>query len=398
MQEQRFILHMDLDSFFVSVERILDPSLSGKPVVVGGTSKRGVVASCSYEARAFGIHAAMPTQKAHQLCPQAVFVSGNTSEYSRYSKIVASIISEMVPLFEKASIDEFYIDLTGMEKFFGCYAYAQKIRNRIIEETKLPISLGLSVNKMVAKMATNEAKPNGHLFVPQEQVLKFLAPLPVRKIPFLGEKNEQALLKQGIATIADLRKITLKNLVKQFGKQGVYLHNSARGINNSEVLPYHESKSLSSERTFEQDTDNKEWLEKVIVLLAEKLAQELRKKTMLTSCVAIKLRYSDFTTVSKQMHIDYTASTKNLTQHLLYLFRKFYCGGDTVRLIGIRFSDLVKGNAQIDLFNEELSPMYKAIDEVKMKYGFNKVSVAENLDMSNIKQNQDVRSASQKEE
>lgn len=398
MQEQRFILHMDLDSFFVSVERILNPSLIGKPVVVGGTSNRGVVASCSYEARAFGIHSAMPTKKAHQLCPHAVFISGTPAEYSRYSKIVANIIAEMVPLFEKASIDEFYIDLTGMEKFFGCYAYAQKIRNCIIEETQLPISFGLSINKMVAKMATNKAKPNGHLFVPPEDVLNFLAPLSVRKIPFLGAKMEQALLKQGIATIADLRKISLPQLVKQFGKHGVFLHNSAHGINNSEVLPYHESKSLSAERTFDQDTNNKEWLEKVVVLLAEKLAQELRKESMLTSCVAVKLRFPDFKTVSKQMQIDYTASTKKLTEHLLHLFREFYCDGDKIRLLGIRFADLVKGNAQIDLFNEEQSPLYKAIDKVKMKYGFHKVSVAENLDMGNVKRNQDVRTASEKEE
>ena len=398
MPELRFILHKDLDSFFVSVERVLDPSLNGKPVIVGGNSNRGVVSSCSYEARALGVHSAMPTKKAYELCPQAVFISGNTAEYSRYSKMVTAVIADMVPLYEKASIDEFYIDLTGMEKFFGCYQYAQKIRQRVMDETGLPISFGLSVNKMVAKMATNSAKPNGHLFVPQEQVLDFLAPMAVRKIPFLGEKMEQELKKEGIATIAQLREVPLQKLIKQFGKQGVFLFNSARGINHSEVTPYHESKSLSVERTFDMDSSNREWLEKVVILLAEKLAQELRQEGMLASCVTLKLRFPDFKTVTRQMQIDYTASTQKLTSYLLQLFKELYSAGTPIRLLGIRFSDLVKGAHQTNLFDEERTPLYKAIDEVKLKYGSNKVSIAENIDMHNVKRNQDVRTASEKGE
>lgn len=398
MESQRYILHADLDSFFVSVERILDPSLVGKPVVVGGTANRGVVASCSYEARAFGIHSAMPSKQAQKLCPQAIFVAGNSAEYSRYSKWVAAIIADMTPLYEKASIDEFYIDLTGMEKFFGCYSYAQKIRNRIMTETKLPISFGLSANKMVAKMATNQAKPNGHLFIPQEKIIEFISPLSIRKIPFLGEKTEQVLNQSGIITIAQLREISLEKLVKKFGKQGLFLYNSARGINHSMVEPYQESKSLSIERTFDEDTNQKEWLEKVIIMLVEKLAQELRKEGKLTSCITLKLRFPDFSTVTKQTQISYTASTKKLTESLLHHFQGFYKTGTKIRLLGIRFSELIKGNQQSEMFNEEQSDLYKAIDEVKLKYGSLKISLAENIDMSNIKHNQDVRSASQKEE
>lgn len=398
VEQQRYILHADLDSFFVSVERILDPSLVGKPVIVGGSANRGVVASCSYEARAFGVHSAMPSKQAQKLCPQAIFVSGSSAEYSRYSKWVSSIIADMTPLYEKASIDEFYIDLSGMEKFFGCYSYGQKIRSRIMEETKLPISFGLSANKMIAKMATNQAKPNGHLFIPQEKILDFISPLSIRKIPFLGEKTEQVLNQTGVKTIAELREVSLEKLVKQFGKQGMFLYNSARGINRSLVEPYQESKSLSVERTFDIDTNQKEWLEKVIVMLAEKLAQELRKEEMLTSCITLKLRFPDFKTITKQTQISYTASTKKLTESLLHLFQDFYKTGTKIRLLGIRFSELIKGNQQSEMFNEEQTDLYKAIDEVKLKYGFGKISIAENLDMGNVKRNQDVRSASEKDE
>ena len=278
MQNDTHIMHADLDSFFVSVERILDPSLMGKPVIVGGNARRGVVASCSYEARAFGIHSAMPTRKAHQLCPQAIFVHGSSSEYSRYSRMVTDVIADAVPLFEKASIDEFYIDLSGMEKFFGCFDYATKLRKRIIKETGLPISIGLSVNKMMAKMATNQAKPNGALYVKAEDVQSFLEPLPIGKIPFLGEKTEVVLHKMNVRTIAELRALPMEVLTRKFGKQGLSFYNRSRGIASATINSFHEAKSLSAERTFDNDTNDKEWLQRVVALLAEKLAQELREE------------------------------------------------------------------------------------------------------------------------
>ncbi len=398
MQPERHILHADLDSFFVSVERLLDPSLNGKPVVVGGSSKRGVVSSCSYEARKFGIHSAMPTRKAHQLCPQAVFLFGNTAAYSRYSRMVTQIIADAVPLFEKASIDEFYIDLSGMEKFFGCFNYATKLRKKITDETGLPISFGLSVNKMLAKMATNEAKPNGILEIKAAHVQAFLDPLPIGKIPFLGEKTEAVFHRMNVRTIADLRALSLEHLTKKFGKHGLSFYNRARGIASAEISAFHEAKSMSAERTFDADTNDKEWLEKVITVLAEKLAQELREEGLLTSCITIKLRFHDFKTVSKQMQIDYTASSKKLTAQLISLFRQFYQEGTKIRLLGIRFSDFIKGNHQTEFFdNDENTELYKAIDGMKMKYGRNKVMAAENLGMSNVKRNTDVRSASEDE-
>ncbi len=399
MQNDTHIMHADLDSFFVSVERILDPSLMGKPVIVGGNARRGVVASCSYEARAFGIHSAMPTRKAHQLCPQAIFVHGSSSEYSRYSRMVTDVIADAVPLFEKASIDEFYIDLSGMEKFFGCFDYATKLRKRIIKETGLPISIGLSVNKMMAKMATNQAKPNGALYVKAEDVQSFLEPLPIGKIPFLGEKTEVVLHKMNVRTIAELRALPMEVLTRKFGKQGLAFYNRSRGIASATINSFHEAKSLSAERTFDNDTNDKEWLQRVVALLAEKLAQELREEEFLTSCVTIKLRHPDFTTVSKQMQIDFTASSKKLVQHLLHLFNQFYVDGTKIRLLGIRFADFVKGNYQTELFDDdENTPLYKAIDEVKLKYGTNKVMAAENIGMKNVKRNNDVRSAAEKEE
>lgn len=392
-------MHCDLDSFFVSVERILDPSLVGKPVIVGGTAKRGVVASCSYEARAFGIHSAMPSVKAHKLCPHAVFIHGNSAEYSRYSRMVTDIIADMAPVFEKASIDEFYIDLSGMEKFFGCYAYATKIRKRITEETGLPISFGLSINKMVAKMATNKAKPNGQLYVPADEVTAFLDGQPIGNIPFLGEKTAAVFHKMQVFTIADLKALPLEVLVKKFGKQGHSFYNRARGIATATITPFHEAKSISSERTFDVDTDDKAWLEKVVVLLTEKLAQELRAEESLTSCITIKLRTPDFNTTSKQMQIDYTASSKKLTQHALHVFQQFYRPGTKIRLLGVRLSEFIKGSHQTELFdNDENTPLYKAIDEVKLKYGTNKVMAAENMGMKNVKRNNDVRSAAEKEE
>jgi len=399
MQTDTHIMHADLDSFFVSVERILDPSLNGKPVIVGGNARRGVVASCSYEARAFGIHSAMPTRKAHQLCPHAIFVHGSSSEYSRYSRMVTDVITDAVPLFEKASIDEFYIDLSGMEKFFGCFDYATKLRKRIIKETGLPISIGVSVNKMMAKMATNQAKPNGELYVKGEEVQSFLDPLPIGKIPFLGEKTEAVFHKMNVRTIAELRALPMEVLTRKFGKHGLSYYNRSRGIASASISSFHEAKSLSKERTFDNDTNDKEWLQRVVALLAEKLAQELREDGFLTSCVTIKLRYPDFTTASKQMQIDFTASTKKLVQHLLHLFNQFYVDGTKIRLLGIRFSDFVKGNYQTELFDDdENTTLYKAIDEVKLKYGTNKVMAAENIGMKNVKRNNDVRSAAEKEE
>ncbi|HWB63775.1 MAG TPA: DNA polymerase IV [Chitinophagales bacterium] len=386
---QRAILHLDLDSFFVSVERLFDKSLIGKPVIVGGTSNRGVVSSCSYEARKFGVHSAMPIVKARRLCPQGIFVSGHMHEYSRFSGMVTDIIAERAPLFEKASIDEFYIDLTGMERFFGVYEWSTALRKKIIDETNLPISFGLSVNKMLAKMATNEAKPNGQYMIEPGKEQDFLDALPVSKIPMCGDKTSAFLKAKGIDTIAQLRSFPHQALQNWLGRHGTFLWNRANGIDNGEVHPYHDPKSMSSERTFDTDTNDANWLKKVIISLSEKLAFELRSDKKLSSCVAIKIRYSDFSTHTKQMAIPFTSNSKILMEKALHLFDDFYDRERKVRLIGVKFSDLTEGSYQINLFDDREKDilLYKAIDELKNKHGAGKITLAQNLGISNVKRN-----------
>lgn len=386
---QSRILHLDLDSFFVSVERLFDPKLIGKPVIVGGTSTRGVVSSCSYEARQFGVHSAMPTSKAKKLCPHAIFLWGRMNDYSMYSKMVTDIIADRAPLFEKASVDEFYVDLTGMEKYFGAYKWATELRQKIIDETKLPISWGLSVNKMLAKMATNEAKPNGQYEIEIGKEQEFLDPLPVDKIPGCGDKTVVYLNSIGIKTIYDLRQFSREALFNLMGESGVSLWNRANGRASITIQPYHEAKSMSSERTFDTDTDDSAYLKKVIIALAEKLAFELRGDKKLTCCVAIKLRYSNFETHTKQMAIPITSNSKVLIEKALHLFDEFYDRSRKVRLIGIKFSELETGAYQVNLFDDREKDilLYKAIDEMKTKHGTDKITLAQNLDLGNVKRN-----------
>jgi len=386
---QRSILHLDLDSFFVSVERLFDKSLIGKPVIVGGTSNRGVVSSCSYEARKMGVHSAMPIVTAKKICPDGIFVNGRMNEYVRYSGIVTDIIADRAPVFEKASIDEFYVDLTGMEKFFGSYKWSTDLRSQIIAETNLPISWGLSINKMLAKMATNEAKPNGQYMIPPGKEQEFLDSKPVGKIPMCGEKTVEFLKAKGIETIYDLRQFSLQAMQTMLGKQGSYLWHRSQGIDTGEVTPYHDPKSMSSERTFESDTTDTEWLKKVIILLSDKLSFELRGEKKLSGCVAIKLRYDDFTTQSKQIAIPATSNSKVLLEKALFLFDELYERGRKVRLIGVRFADLADGNYQINMFDDREKDilLYRAIDEMKNKHGSGKVILAQNLGTGNVKQN-----------
>ncbi len=395
----RSILHMDLDSFFVSVERLKDPSLLGKPVIVGGVGHRGVVSSCSYEARKFGVHSAMAGAKAHQLCPHGIFLSGDSAAYSKYSRMVTEIIADSAPLFEKASIDEFYVDLTGMDKYFGSYKWSSELRQKIIKESGLPISFGLSINKMLAKMATNDAKPNGQLMIEHGKEQDFLDPKPVGKIPFVGEKLEESLKRMGIHTIHDLRMMPIENLMKIYGKTGTMLWNRARGISTSPVANYRVEKSISVERTFDMDTTDIEFLHSALFVLTEKLSFDLRKLNRLTACVTVKIRYDDFSTTSRQHTVDDTLSSKYLIEMSASLFDSLYEKGRPVRLIGVRFSQLIHANAQFDLFNdkEEENNLYKAIDSVKNKYGSNKLILARGIDLGNVKRNRDVQ-AEMKEE
>jgi DNA polymerase-4 len=361
---------MDLDTFFVSCERLMDSSLNGRPVLIGGTSDRGVVAACSYEARKFGIHSAMPMRMARQLCPEAVVIRGNSGIYSKYSKLVTEIIKEEVPVYEKTSVDEFYMDLTGMDRFFGCYKLASEIRDKVIRESGLPISFGLSLNKTVSKIATGEAKPNNKLNIVEGTEKPFLAPLSVKKIPMIGTKTYRALCDLGVKKIQSIQDMPIELMESVFGKNGIILWKKANGIDNAPVVPYRERKSISTERTFNKDTIDVQKLESIMVAMAENLAFQLRRGDKLTACVTVKIRYSDFQTYTLQKHIPYSAADHTIIPIVLELFRKLYKRRVLVRLIGVRFSHLVQGAHQINLFEDvNMLKLYQAMDHIRKRYG-----------------------------
>lgn len=376
-EPQRIIAHFDLDSFFVSVEILNDPSLKGKPVIVGGR-ERGVVAACSYEARKFGIHSGMPSKKALQLCPQLIVANSSRGEYSKYSRWVTQIIASKAPLFEKASVDEFYIDLTGMEKFFNPLQWTIDLRQEIINETRLPISFGLSSNKMVAKIATNEAKPNGYIQVPFGKEKEFLAPLPVNKIPGVGDHTHEVLKSIGINTIKDVSERTKEELEERLGKWGIDLWYKSQGIHNGQVSQYHEAKSVSSENTFNENRTDMEFLMSELVRLTEKISYELRQDEKVAGCVAVKVRYHDFETTSRQTTIPYTCADDEIIPVVKELFEKLYRKGEPVRLLGVRLSELTNEAIQANLFDdlEKKNDLYKAIDNVKNRFGKNSLSRA----------------------
>ncbi|HEX9650410.1 MAG TPA: DNA polymerase IV [Cyclobacteriaceae bacterium] len=367
----RAIIHMDLDTFFVSVERLRNSELNGKPLVIGGHSRRGVVASCSYEARAFGIHSAMPIGLAKQLCPDVLIISGDLEAYSKYSSIITEIIREESPLFEKASIDEFYIDITGMDTFYNSYQWGTELRQKIIRETGLPISMGLSVNKLVSKVATNECKPNGQSHIQKGLEREFLAPLAIQKIPMIGDKTTQFLTHMGIRTVRTLREMPLKILQSTFGKIGISLWKKANAMDDAPVVAYSDRKSISTECTFESDTIDVKKLKTIIMAMVEKLAYKLREEKKLTACIAVKIRYSNFDTVSKQRHLPFTSSDQALIRVAMELFDQLYSRRLLIRLVGVRLSNLVYGNYQINLFDdtEEEIRLYQAMDRLKLKYG-----------------------------
>ena len=367
----RTIVHMDLDAFFVSVECLQNPELKGKPILIGGHSDRGVVAACSYEARAFGIHSAMPMKLARRLCPDAMIMRGDTERYSYFSRVVTEIIGENVPLYEKSSIDEFYIDLTGMDRFFGCYKLASELRQTITKETGLPISFGLSKNKTVSKVATGEAKPNGQKQIENGEERSFLSPLSIRKIPMIGDKTYHLLRNMGVEKIFTLQQMPIELMENLLGKQGLVIWKKSNGIDNTPLTPYSERKSISTERTFNTDTIDIKYLNAVLVAMTEKLASQLRREQKLTACVTIKIRYSNFDTHTQQARISYTSSDHILIDKVKDLFSRLYQRRMLVRLIGVRFSHLVPGGYQINLFEdtEEMINLYQAIDRMNGRFG-----------------------------
>jgi DNA polymerase-4 len=365
------IAHFDLDAFFVSVECLKNPRLKGKPLLVGGSGDRGVVAACSYEARRFGIHSAMPMRLARRLCPEAITIRGDMESYGKYSQLVTGIMQDTVPLFEKASIDEFYIDLTGMDKFFGCSLFAKELKKKVLKESGLPVSYALASNKLISKVATNEVKPNGELEIAFGAEKNFLAPLSIGKLPGIGKETAYKLVRRGVETIRTLSEIPVEMLETMLGKTGLDLWRKANGLDESPIIPYREQQSISTERTFETDTINLKFLHAELTRMTESIGFELRCKDKLAGCVTVKLRYSNFDTVVRQKTIDFTNADQPLLQTACELFEKLYDRRLLIRLLGIRFTKLIPGNYQIKLYEDtqEQIRLYQSIDSIKKQFG-----------------------------
>lgn len=371
VDNKRFVAHLDLDTFFVSVERLKNSKFIGKPLIVGGMSDRAVVSACSYETRRFGVHSAMPMKLALRLCPHAIVVRGDMDSYSYYSRVVTDVVRETVPVMEKASVDEFYVDLTGVDRFFGCSQFMVDLKGKIQKESGLPISYALASNKLISKVATDDAKPDGRKEILHGLEKDYLAPLKIQRMPGIGDKTSMLLLQMGVKTIKILSEIPVPMMHNLLGKNGIDLSRKANGIDPSPIIPYSEQKSIGTEETFVQDTINMQFLNSELIRMTERLTFQLRKQERLTGCVTVKLRYANFDTVSKQMVISYTASDTVLLKKVKELFAKLYDRRMLVRLIGVRFSHLVQGSQQINLFEdtEEAVRLYQAMDAMRARYG-----------------------------
>ena len=374
---ERSIAHMDLDTFFVSCERLKNSQLETLPIIIGG-GDRGVVASCSYEARKFGVRSAMPIKMALRLCPEARVIKGDMEYYSNMSHLVTEVIQQKVPVLEKASIDEFYLDLSGMDKFYGCYQWTREIANAVTKDTGLPISFALSTNKTVSKIGTGESKPVGRLEVKEKEIQHFLNPLSIKKIPMVGPETSQMFYRLGVKTIKTLSEMPVEVLHQMIGKNGSVLWKKAHGIDETPVIPYSERKSISTENTFSQDTIDIHNVRSILSGMVEQLAFQLRQEKWLTSTISVKIRYSNFDTETKQCRIPYTSADHTLLRYVLELFKKVYTRRMRIRLIGVRFTGLVHGLHQMDLFEdtEELISLYQAMDHLKNRFGSDSIGRA----------------------
>jgi DNA polymerase-4 len=370
------IVHLDIDTFFVSVERILDPKLEGRPVIVGGNplAGRGVVASCSYEARQFGVHSAQPIRLAHRLCPKAIFLSGNYLHYSKYSQTVSQILKEITPIREQASVDEFYIDLSRTERYRGdAYVWAQEIRKTLNGETHLPISCGFSTNKLISKIATSvKAKhnPERHFKVEPGFERQFLSPLPIRAMPGIGEKMEEELRSFGIDRIGQLAQTEVQTLQRLFGKTGKALSEKSHGIDYSSVVETREQQAHSRQTTFDNTIDVALLFAK-LQSLASEVAQDLRRAKKFTSKVSLTLRYSDRTIVSKMMSCAYTNRDMDIYHLAVKLFKKLWTRSVQVQQLSIACSQLLDDLEQQYLFDDaeqECAKVYSVMDLLRAKY------------------------------
>jgi DNA polymerase-4 len=380
------ILHVDMDAFFVSVELLERPELRGKPVIVGGgPDQRGVVTSASYEARKCGVHSAMPLRTAGRLCPQGIFLDGHHKKYSEWSDRVAAILGKFSPIVEMTSIDEAYVDLDGTERLHGPpFAAADKLLRTITRQTGLPCSGGLATTRLVAKVASDQAKPRGLLWVAPRMEARFLAPLPIRKIPGIGEMTERALRALGIETVEQLAQHDQEKLEKIFGQWGTALYRKARGGDSYEFLIDAEPKSISHNHTFSEDTDNVAEMESLLSLLSQKTCKRLREAGLSARTLTLTIRYKGFQTYTRSrsvlepVHLDADIHTI-----FLELFREHRDPKRKVRLLGVAVSNLCHDSKQLDLLDAErrgkLDRLTKATDRLRDKFGFGSVQFGGSL-------------------
>jgi DNA polymerase-4 len=387
----RRIMHIDLDAFFVSVEQVLNPELKGKPVVVGGKpDRRGVVAAASYEARAFGIHSAMPLATASRLCPQAIFIEGNFAKYREASQKFMAILADFSPYLEPLGIDEAYLDATGFESIHGSIRrMAEKIRKHVKDELGLCASIGIASSKVVAKVASELSKPDGLIEVLPGEERSFLEPLPVAKLPGIGKKSEQILTGLGVNTIGQLAALPVDVLKSHFGAWGKLIHDHANGIGDDKVEPPAEAKSTSRETTFAQDTRDITFLKSTLRYLSERVGNDLRQKGKLARCVALKLRYADFTTITRQRTLAQAANTDQtiFATGLRLLENELPREKKAIRLIGIGVANLGASGRQrdmLDLSAQRLEKLNATIDRIRQKYGFTAIQTGRTLRLKDI--------------
>jgi DNA polymerase-4 len=374
------ILHIDMDAFFVSVELLARPELKGLAVIVGGHSdQRGVVTSASYEARRFGVHSAMPLRTAAKLCPHAVFLESHHELYGQWSDRVASILAKYSPVVEMASIDEAYLDLAGTERLLGPpLAASHKLLREITAITNLPCSGGLAATRIVAKVASDQAKPRGLVWVPPGSEESFLAPLSVRRIPGIGKVTEAALKNLGGETVAQLQKLSLDRLESDFGCWGTAIFRKARGIDSYEFFVDAEPKSISHNETFGEDTRDRDRLQSTLSYLCQKASKRLRDAALHARTVTVTLRYSDFKTITRSQTL---AEPSDLDATFLAvirdLFSRAWNGQAKLRLVGVELSSFSSGSGQLDLLDpgrrEKLASLARATDRLRDRFGFSKV-------------------------
>jgi DNA polymerase-4 len=389
--KNRTIMHIDLDSFFVSVEQVLNPELKDKPVVVGGNpNRRGVVATASYEARTFGLRSGMPLVTAARLCPEAILIEGNFTKYREYSKKFMTIISEFSPFIEPVGIDEAYLDVTGFESIHGTIRQmADKIKQRIRSELGLSASIGIASCKVVAKVASDLSKPDGLIEVLPSEERNFLAPMPVEELPGVGKSTVKVIKNLGVYTIGALSRMPLHTLKRRLGTAGEMLHRLANGIDDREVLTPGEAKSISRETTFREDTKDRSFLESTLWAESEKVGADLRRKGKQAKCVNLKLRFADFSTITRSQTLQKGIDTDQaiFETGISLLDRALTSEKQEVRLIGIGISNLVETSRQSTLFassNRKLENLNKVIDNIRDRYGFDAVRTGRTIRLKDI--------------